>query len=92
LHLITSEFDSKALEIISWRKPIRSGSEKCGIDSAHQLKEIAGELESRGICASGVYQERLGNVLLFWGATSCPSSTAVHLRAGWNLGGVRNAL
>ena len=54
---------------------------------------IVAELTSRGINGNdlGTHSLRKGAATFCAsGSTACPSSTAVHLRAGWSLGGVQN--
>jgi len=51
------------------------------------------ELESRGMVAEdiGTHSMRKGSATYASsGSTSCPSSTSIHLRAGWALGGVQD--
>ena len=57
------------------------------------IKEIAHELERRSIDPHniGTHSLRKGSATYTAsGSTSCPSSTAIHLRAGWALGGVQD--
>ncbi|OWZ17919.1 hypothetical protein PHMEG_0008073 [Phytophthora megakarya] len=62
----------------------------------HRLLERDGskdELRRRGVNQDdlGTHSTRKGAATYCTsGSTSCPSSTAVHLRAGWSLGGVQN--
>ena len=51
------------------------------------------ELASRGLKAEdiGTHSARKGAATFCSsGSTACPSATAIHLRAGWSLGGVQN--
>ena len=57
------------------------------------LDQVAEELERRSIVPEdiGTHSMRKGaSSFCASGSTSCPSSTAVHLRAGWSLGGVQD--
>ena len=57
------------------------------------IPEVASELLRRGIRAEdiGTHSLRKGaSTFCSSGTTACPSSTAVHLRAGWALGGVQD--
>ena len=54
-------------------------------------EEVASELERRGVEAKdfGSHSTRKGSATYASsGSTSCPSNTAVHLRAGWSMPGV----
>ncbi|ETK72455.1 hypothetical protein F441_20896 [Phytophthora nicotianae CJ01A1] len=54
---------------------------------------VSVELKRRGVNPSdlGTHSMRKGAATYCAsGSTACPSSTAVHLRAGWSLGGVQN--
>lgn len=64
-----------------------------GLGRVLQREEVVGELQRRGITVSdlGTHSFRKGaSTYCSSGSTACPSSTAVHLRAGWTLGGVQN--
>ncbi|KAE8902325.1 hypothetical protein PF003_g14132 [Phytophthora fragariae] len=56
-------------------------------------EDVAAELKRQGLDATelGTHSMRKGSATFCSsGSTACPSSTAVHLRAGWSLGGVQN--
>lgn len=56
-------------------------------------ENVATELKRQGLDATelGTHSMRKGSATFCSsGSTACPSSTAVHLRAGWSLGGVQN--
>lgn len=58
-----------------------------------QKEKIVQELDRRGMDAEhiGTHSVRKGAATFCSsGSTSCPSSTSIHLRAGWSLGGVQN--
>ncbi|OWZ01315.1 hypothetical protein PHMEG_00027323 [Phytophthora megakarya] len=57
-------------------------------------EDVVAELSRQGLKATelGTHSMRKGTTIFCSsGSTTCPSSTAVHLRAGWLLGGVQNA-
>ena len=57
------------------------------------LDTVTNELNRRGIMEDNVGTHSLRKEAATYcssGSTACPSSTAVHLRAGWTLGGVQN--
>ncbi|KAG6963111.1 hypothetical protein JG688_00008304, partial [Phytophthora aleatoria] len=56
-------------------------------------EDVAAELKRQGLTPSelGTHSMRKGSATYCSSvSTTCPSSTAVHLRAGWSLGGVQN--
>jgi hypothetical protein len=59
-----------------------------------QYKNVQKEIEKRGIKSEniGTHSMRKGaSTFGSSGTTACPSSTAIHLRAGWTIGGVQDS-
>lgn len=56
-------------------------------------EEVASELLRRAIKVEDIGTHSMRKESATYcssGSTACPSSTAIHLRAGWSLGGVQN--
>ncbi|OWY97109.1 hypothetical protein PHMEG_00032448 [Phytophthora megakarya] len=90
LYWATSNFDGSDLLF-----PGRNQYErfrKCWLRLLAQV-DVAAELRRQGLDATelGTHSMRKGSATFCSScSTACPSSTAVHLRAGWSLGGVQN--